>query len=164
MPALQWPAIAGEVRSTGFPQLVKANGTNLPVGGYAFDAASEEAIFFDFRIYGYVSGDLSVDLDWYADTASSGDVVWGAQLAAITPDTDSQDVETDGLASAITATDSHLGTVGQRLHRVTIALSNLDALADADDVRLRVYRAAASGSDTMAGDAILTRVMVRYSE
>jgi hypothetical protein len=84
----------GEVRSTAFPGLVQANGTTIPVAGYAFDAASEEGLFFRFRASDYTSGDVAVSLDWYADSASSGAVVWGAQLAAITPDTDTQDVET----------------------------------------------------------------------
>lgn len=154
----------GALRSTAFPQLVQADGTNIPVAGYAFDAATDEAVFFDFRAINYGSGNLTVDLDWYADTATSGNIVWGAQLAAITPDTDSQDVETDSLATANTVTDSHIGTVGQRLHRASITVSNLDSLASGDDVRLRIYRDADNASDTMTGDAILTRVTVSYSD
>ncbi len=164
MPAIQWPATAGDVRTSAFPQLVKANGTNIPVGGYAFDAATEEDLWFSFTAYGYTSGDVSVDLRWYADTASSGDVVWGAALSAITPNADTTDVETDALATAATATDTHLGTTGQRLHEVTVTITSLESLAANDDVRLRVYRDADAGGDTMAGDAILTRVVVRYSE
>lgn len=160
----QWSAIAGEPRTTGFPQLVKANGTAIPVSGYAYDAAADEAVFFNFQAISYGSGNLSVSLDWYADTATTGDVVWVAEMAAITPDTDSQDVETDALATANTVTDSHLGTTGQRLHRAVITLSNLDSVAAGDDVRLRISRDADNGSDTMAGDAILTRVTVSYSD
>lgn len=155
---------AGVLRTTGFPALMAANGTSIPVRGLAFDAATEEAVFFRVRAVSYGSGNVSVALDWYADTASSGDVVWGAQLAAITPDTDTQDVETDALATAATVTDSHLGTTGQRLHRAVVTLAALDSLAADDDVALRVYRVAASGSDTMTGDAIVTRVSVAYSD
>jgi hypothetical protein len=112
----------------------------------------------------YGSGNLTVDIDWYADTASTGNIIWGAAIAAITPDSDSQDVETDSLATANTVTDSHLGTTGQRLHRCSITVSNLDSLAAGDDVRMRIYRDADDGSDTMTGDAILTRVTVSYSD
>lgn len=157
-------ARAAELRTTAFPQLVRANGTNIPVAGYAFDASTEEAVFFDFRAARYGSGNLTVDLDWYADTASTGAVVWGAQIAAITPNTDTQDVETDALATVATTTTTHLGTTGQRLHRTAITVSSLDSLAADDDVRLRVARVAANGSDTMAGDTILTRVAVSYSD
>lgn len=160
----QWPAIAGEVRTTAFPQLVKANGTTIPISGYAFDAATEEAIFFEFDATSYGSGNVTVLCRWYADTASTGDCIWGAALAALTPNTDTQDVETDGLGTAATTTTSHLGTTGQREHQTSITISSLDSLAANDTVRLRVYRDADAAGDTMAGDAILTRVIVTYSE
>lgn len=160
----QWPAAAAEMRSTGFPQLVKANGTNIPVSGYAFDASAVEALFFDFEATAYGSGNVTVRLRWYADTASTGAVVWGAQSAALTPNTDTQDVETDGLAAAATTTTTHLGTTGQREHETTITITASDSLAAGDTVRLRVYRDAAAGGDSLAGDAILTRVTVTYSD
>ena len=160
----QWPAVAGEVRSTAFPQLVKANGTTIPISGYAFDAATEEAIFFDFEATGYGSGNVTVRCRWYADTASTGDCIWGAALAALTPNTDTQDVETDGLGTAATTTTTHLGTTGQREHETSITVSSLDSLAAGDTVRVRVYRDADAGGDTMVGDAILTRVTLTYSD
>jgi hypothetical protein len=160
----QWPAVAGEVRSSAFPQLVKANGTTIPISGYAFDAATEEAIFFDFEATAYGSGNVTVRCRWYADTASTGDCIWGAALAALTPNTDTQDVETDGLGTAATTTTTHLGTTGQREHETSITVSSLDSLASGDTVRVRVYRDADAGGDTMAGDAILTRVTLTYSD
>lgn len=160
----QWPAIAAELRSSAFPQLVKANGTSIPISGYAFDAAAVEDCFFDFEAVGYGSGNVTVRLRWYADTASSGAVVWGAQLAALTPNTDTQDVETDGLAAVASTATTHLGTVGQREHETTVTVTALDSLAAGDTVRLRVYRDAANASDSMAGDAIATRVTVTYSD
>jgi hypothetical protein len=152
----------GEVRSTAFPGLVQANGTTIPVAGYAFDAASEEGLFFRFRASDYTSGDVAVSLDWYADSASSGAVVWGAQLAAITPDTDTQDVETDALPTTTNVTDTHLGTTGQRLHRVSITLTGaaLDSLSANDHAVLRIARVATDGADTMSGDAILLMVSI----
>lgn len=161
---LQWPAIAGELRNSAFPQLVKANGTTIPISGYAFDAASVEDMFLDFEAVSYGSGNVTARLRWYADSATSGAVVWGAALAALTPNTDTQDVETDGLATAATTTTTHLGTTGQREHETSITVTSLDSLAAGDTVRLRIYRDAANGSDTMTGDAILTRVAVTYSD
>ena len=157
-------ARSAELRSTAFPQLVKANGTNIPVSGYAFDASTEEAIFFDLRAIRYGSGNVTVDVDWYADTATTGAVVWSAQLAAITPTADTQDVETDTLATVATTTTSHPGTTGQRLLRTSVTVSSLDSLAADDDVRLRISRVAANAGDTLTGDAILTRASVSYSD
>lgn len=153
----------GLFRTSAFPQLVQADGTTIPVRGLAFDASTLEACFFVFRAISYGSGNLTLAVDWYADTASSGDVVWGAAIAAITPDSDSQDIETDSLATASTVTDSHLGTVGQRLHRASITISNLDSLAADDYVALQFYRDAANGSDTMTGDGIVVGLTLSYS-
>jgi hypothetical protein len=150
--------------SSGFPGYRVRQGTNFPVPGLDFDAASVEAAFFQFIATAYGSGNLTVRIDWYADSASSGDVVWGAQIACITPNTDTQDIETDTLATASTATDTHLGTTGQRLHTIDITVSNLDSIAVGDLVTLRVYRDAAAGGDTMTGDATIVAVNVSYSD
>jgi hypothetical protein len=101
---------------------------------------------------------------WYADTATSGDVIFEAQIAAITPNTDTQDIETKALATATNATDTHLGTTGQRLHSVDITVSNLDSLAAGDYVTLRLARDANNASDTMTGDALVVKVVVTYSD
>lgn len=154
---------AAQFQASAFPQPLK-NGTNFPAFALFFDAAAVESAYWMFRAVSYGSGNVTVAVDWYADTATSGDVIWGAQLAAITPDTDTTDVETKSLATANTVTDTHLGTTGQRLHRASITVSNLDSLANNDDVWLRVYRDAAAGGDTMAGDAALVAVTVSYSD
>lgn len=139
-------------------------GTNFPVPGLAFDTTTQEAAFFRFLALLYGSGNVTVTIDWYADTATSGGVVFGASLAAITPDTDTQDIETKAFATENTGSDTHLGTTGQRLHRMTITVSNLDSLAAGDYVVLRLRRVPADGSDTMTGDCIVTRVTVSYSD
>lgn len=154
---------AAQFLASAFPALVK-NGTNFPVAGLAYDAAAVESAYFYIHATYYGSGNVTVNLHWYADTATSGDVVWGVQLAAITPNTDTQDTETKALATANTATDTHLGTVGQRLHDVDVTVSNLDGLAGNDALWLRIYRDAAAGGDSMAGDAVLTSVVVSYSD
>lgn len=149
--------------ATAFPALIK-NGTNFPVVGLAYDAAAVESGYWHFQAIRYGSGNLTVLLEWYADTASTGDIIWGVQLAAITPNTDTQDVETKALATANTATDTHLGTTGQRLHTIAVTVSNLDSLALDDAVWLRIYRDATAGGDTMTGDGILTQATVSYSD
>lgn len=152
-------------RSTGFPGVVKANGSNYPVDGLAFDAALDEYTFFKRRIAGYGSGNLTLNILWYADTATANNVVWGASIAAITPDVDSQDVETDALATETKVTDTHLGTTGQRLHTCAVTISNLDSLAEGDYLTLRVGRPASSdAADTMAGDAIIAGLELTYSD
>lgn len=93
-------------------------------------------------------------------------MVWEAQISAITPNTDSQDIETDGLATLNFVADTHLGTTGQRLHTCAIAISNLDSLAANDFVTLRIARDAdgTSATDNMTGDSILTIATLTYSD
>lgn len=150
--------------ASGFPQFVKTNGTAFPVSGLAYDAAATESAFWKLAAFSYGSGNITCDLLWYADTASSGDVRWQCAIAAITPDTDSQDVETKSLATAQQVTDSHLGTTGQRVHKATITITNLDSIAALDAVWIKVDRVGGDGADTMTGDAILIGVWLSYSD
>lgn len=150
--------------AANYPTLDVVAGTNFPVPCLDFDAATEETCYFFFRATSYGSGNLTVRVFWYADTASSGDIIWGAALAAITANTDSQDIETKAFATANTVTDTHLGTTGQRLHSADITVSNLDSIAAGDWVCLKVYRDADAGGDTMTGDGCLVGLDVSYSD
>jgi hypothetical protein len=150
--------------ATAFAAPDVAAGTNFPVPSLRFDAASDENAYFRFRAVSYGSGNLTVELDWYADTATSGDVIWGASVAAITPDTDSTDVETKAFGTVATVTDSHLGTTAQRVQRASITISSLDSIAAGDWCMLRVYRDGDAAGDTMAGDAQLVGVTLTYSD
>lgn len=142
----------------------KMAGSSVKVPSYSFDAAATEGIQFVIpRFNDYTSGNLTLRLLWYADSATSGDVVWGGAIAAITPETDSTDIETDSFATENTVTDSHLGTTAQRIMVATITISNLDSLAAADYVALRIQRLGGNGSDTMSGDAQLVGVELEYS-
>lgn len=161
---LQFDAISAMLHTSNFPQLVKNNGTNFPVMGLAFDAATDESAYWTAIAESYGSGNLTAVFYWYADSASSGDVIWGAQIGAITANTDSQDIETKALASAQTVTDSHLGTTGQRLHSASLTISNLDSIAADDWFVLKAYRDADNASDTMTGDAILVLLELTYSD
>lgn len=150
--------------SSTFPQYKSVPGTNFPVSVLFYDATADEAATWKFIATTYGSGNLTLDLWWYADTASSGDVVWGGAITAITANTDTTDVETDSLATETTFTDTHLGTTGQRVHLCTVAISNLDSVAAEDVVFLRIRRLGSSGSDTMTGDAGLIYARLSYSD
>jgi len=150
--------------ATLFPQPLKTNGTEFPVYGLAFDAAADETAFWKWIADNYGSGNLTVGIFWYADTASSGDVIWDVGLAAITPDTDTQDIETKAFTTVNSVTDTHLGTTGQRLHLAIVTVSNLDSLAAGDYVMLKLNRDANNAADTLTGDAIVTAIRVAYSD
>jgi hypothetical protein len=134
------------------------------VTGLAYDTSTVERAYFHTNMPDYGSGNVTATVHWYADTASSGGVTWETALAAITPNTDTQDVETKSFAAVNTANDTHLGTTGQRLHSIDVTISNLDSLAAGDVVWLRLSRLTTDAGDTMTGDAILTSVVLAYSD
>lgn len=150
--------------ASNFAQYKAVAGTNFPVESLAFDATTEETAFFTFPAINYGSGNLTVYIDWYADSASSGGVVFGASLAAITPNTDTQDIETKAFDTEVTAADTHLGTTGQRIHEFSIDLSELDDVAAGDLCVLRIRRKVSDGSDDMTGDCLVTGILVEYTD
>lgn len=152
--------------STNGPQHKVVDGTNFPVSSLAFDATTDETAFLRWVAINYGSGNITCTIRWYADTASSANVVWGAAVAAITPDTDTQDVETKAFGTANTVQDTHLGTTGQRVHTCAITISNLDSITALDEVWLKIYRDAdgTAATDDMTGDALLLSVTLSYSD
>lgn len=150
--------------ASNYPQYKAVAGTNFPVESLAFDASTEEACYFPFAAINYGSGNLTIRIKWYADTASANGITFGASLAAITPNTDTQDIETKAFATENTASDTHLGTTGQRLHEFTITVSNLDSVAAGDWCVLKLARKVADAGDTMTGDCQVVEVDIEYSD
>lgn len=166
MATVRQPLDPGEAEfgSSGFPQFMRVQGTNYPVSGLYFDAAATETAFFKRRLANYGTGNLTLNVVWYADTGSSGVVRWSAAVAAITPNVDTQDPETKAFAVSTDTDDTHLGTTAQRVHSHDIVISGLDAAASGDVIWLRVQRLGGHANDTLAGDAILTDAELSYSD
>lgn len=149
---------------SAFPQFDKVNGTNYPVSGLRYDAAADEAAFWKLDAFGYGSGNLTLDVLWQAENATSGVVRWGASIAAITPDADTQDVTTDALTTEQTVDDTHLGTTGKRVHKASITISNLDSIAAEDIVWVRIRRIGSNAADTLANDCWLLQARLTFSD
>lgn len=166
MATIRVPIFAREAipAATNGAQHRMVEGTNYPVPSLEFDGSTSETAYFPVLVLGYGSGNLTATIGWYADTASTGNVVFGASIAAITPNTDTQDVETKAFATEVLGTDTHLGTTGQRLHEFDITINQLDSVASGDAVMLRLARKTADASDDMAGNALVTYVILAYSD
>lgn len=149
--------------ASNYPQFKSVSGTNFPVNSLAYDSSTSETAFFKFAANEYASGSLTIRIRWYADSASSGGVAWGVSLAAITPNTDSQDIETKAFDTEEIVVDTHLGTTDQRLHEAVLTLAETDSLASNDEVIMRVARKPADAGDDMTGDALLVSLVVEYS-
>lgn len=150
--------------SSAFPAYDRAAGTNFPVTRLLFDASATETAYFKWEAVNYGSGNITADIIWYATNATTGVVRWEVALAAITPESDSQDAETKAFATALTVDDTHLGTTSKRLHRATITISNLDSVAAGDECWLKVSRLGGHANDTMANDVALISVQLSYSD
>jgi hypothetical protein len=162
----QWldPGEAQYLTSSTYPQLLKRNGTNLPVTGLAFDTATSELCHWRRPALSYGSGNITATVYWYGDTATSGGVVWEIAIAAITPDTDTTDIETKAYATAQNAADTHLGTTAHRIMQCPVTVTNLDTVAANDWVSIRLARLTGNASDTMLGDAVMVGVAFTYSD
>lgn len=122
-----------------------------------FDAATEEATFWECicpEAAALGSGLLAV-VHWMGDTATTGDVVWGGAIERGTTDIDADSYDTEA-----TATGTANGTSGIKTS-TTITITTIDSLAAGDPFRFKLARKAASGSDTMAGDAQVRSVEIR---
>ncbi len=122
-----------------------------------FDAGTDESAVFVSVVPEAASlgSGLKVRIHWMATSATSGDVVWGAQIERMNTDEDS-----DGFDTVATATGTANGTSGI-ITMTEITITTIDSVAAGEAYRLKVYRDADSGSDTMTGDAELVIVEVR---
>ena len=158
-----FPCDAGYPASN-YAAFSSVQGTNFPVDYLSFDATTEEAAYFTFPAINYGSGNVTVRVYWNSAAATSGGVAFGASLAAITPDTDTQDVETKGFDTEAVGTDTHLGTTAKRIHSFTIAVTATDSIASNDEVRLKLARKVADAGDTMTGDCRVLQIDLEYSD
>lgn len=150
----------------GVPELVSTQTTpGTPTPGYysyGFDAAALENLYYEFVIRNYGSGNLTLTIQWGA-AATTGNVIFGAQIGCITGGTDTGAVSAKTYATANTVTAAARANANS-LNTSTITISNLDSIASGDLVFLRFYRDGANGSDTMAGDAFVYHLDLSYSD
>src|ERR1700752_403815 len=100
----QWldPCGAHVFATVQAPELQQNNGTNFPIGGYAFDGAGStvEGIFFEVAIpnYGASNPNFTVLVDFYT-SATTNATVWQGAVAVTTP-SDAQSMLTKAFATA----------------------------------------------------------------
>jgi hypothetical protein len=149
--------------ASNFPSFIKNYGTNGPVTWLAYDASTSQNAFWDLSAFNYGGGSITLQVVWAAASATSGTVRWSASLAAITPESDSQDPETKAYGDAVTVDDTHLGSTAHRLHIATNTISgdDLDSAAEGDELWLRVGRVAGIGGN-MSGAAWLRKLRIAW--
>ena len=120
-----------------------------------FDAGTDEAAVFVGVIpqAATLTSGIKVRISWAATSATSGDCVWGAQFEKTT----GEDIDADSFDTATTATTTTSGTSGV-VNTTEITCTTIDSLAAGDTFRIKIYRDADAGGDTMTGDAELVAV------
>lgn len=150
--------------SGGAPGTSTNAGTDFALESVDFDDTTDEFAYYQFLTTNYIGGSLVFKIYWYADTASSGSVVWQVRVGSVTANIDSQDVETKPLGTTRYVQTAHLGTTGQRLHVSTIEFPNDINLMQNDVVFFFIGRDADStfATDDMTGDVKMVAVTVEY--
>lgn len=130
---------------------------------WAFDDTANEHLCIVFRMPGNYASAPVLKIDWYA-AATSGDVVWCAELSAIS-ESDAATPE-NKTGDSINAVDDTVDGTTKELNQCSISISNADSVAAGDLVMLVLYRDAedASGNtDTLSGDAYLLGALLEYT-
>lgn len=123
----------------------------------AFGATVDENVVLSGVIPGeYLRDSLTVTIQWVAATATANDVVWNAAFERMTTD-----IDADSFAAVQAVTTTAPGTSGVPVSsQITFTQAQADGVVPRDPFRLRITRDANSGSDTMAGDAQVLRVVL----
>ena len=142
--------------ATNYPALVSRN-AHLVLSFN--DATAQSAQFQGVMPRAYANGGISCVIAWAADTATTGNVVWGISLERHRPGT----LGTDSFGSEFTTTGAAPGTAGN-LAYTTIALTDgtqMNSVVSSDHFRVKLRRVAADGSDTMTGNAHAIALEIR---
>lgn len=154
-----FPASAGIPPSSSFAPLIRRNNHLLA----AYDAAADENLDFEGVLpRHYAGGGLTITLVWMAATATSGNVIWNAQIERHSDD--DIDLDSDSFSAANASSAVAAPSVSGEVSYDTITFTDgadMDSLVAGESFRLRITRDADNASDTMAGDAQLMRVEIR---
>ena len=131
--------------------------TRQDIAVLEFDAGTEESTIFVGIMPEAASlgSGLKVRIHWMADTATSGDVRWGVQFQRLSDDVDTATF--DGVQEGNSTANAASGA----LSVLELTITTIDSIVAGDAYRLKVYREAADGADTMTGDAQLIAIEVR---
>lgn len=119
----------------------------------------EKAIFEGVMSNDYVAGnDIIVDIDWVAETAITGDVVWGIEFELV--GVGGGDIDISPFAAMVeaspTATDVTNGAAARSI--ITFLSSQVDAVLAGASYRIRITRVTTDVADDMVGDAQMLRI------
>lgn len=148
---------SAEFPTSNFPQLTQIN--QRPV--LAFDAATDETAYWSDVAPQGLTGTITLLIYYVMASATSGAVIFQAQIEAVT-DGDATDLDATTSFDSVnnSATTTVPGTAGY-IDVISITMTNADSLAAGDYYRISVNRDANNASDTASGDCYLLAVELR---
>lgn len=155
------PASAMTARSTnGAAAATAETSTNkVMVASFNFDQTTQEYAQFSIAMpTSWDEGTFDAEIIW-SDGVGSGDVVWGLQALSLS----NADALDAAFGTAVEVTDTTNGSGDQNVAPATGAITPSGTPAAGDVVIFQIYRKAADGADTLAGDAQLLGVRLKYS-
>jgi hypothetical protein len=155
-------ASAAKIPATNGALKERQDGTSFYLSILAFDTSKEEA-YWAMRLAGYTGGNLKLNVFWYARNATSGGATMRASVSALTPEEDSDSVETDAMVGQGKDVFTHLGTEAKRLHKSTIVIDVRDNATLNDWFEVKLRRDAADADDTLANEIRVPYCTLTYT-
>lgn len=151
---------SAEFPSSAFPQLTLSNTTERRQV-LAFDATTQETCAWTVVAPQGLTGTITAVVSYSMASATTGGVAVEVGVEAITSG-DATDLDAGtSYDTTNTATDAGVpGTAGY-MEQISVTLTNDDAVAAADLLRIYLRRAPANGTDTATGDLLVHAVEIR---
>lgn len=129
----------------------------------AYDDSTAEYACWSLVAPQNVSGTLTLYILYCMASATSGGVVFGAQVEAVT-DGDALDIDAEDSFDTenLSATETVPATAGY-VGSLSITLTNKDSIAAGDLVRIQLRRAPAETGDTATGDCYVLAAELRVA-
>lgn len=127
----------------------------------AYDAATAETAYWTLVAPQGMATPLVAVLSYIMDAATTGGVAFEVSVEAVTSG-DATDLDAVSSFDTVnTGTQASVPATAGYLQQMSITLTNADAIAAADYVRISVTRAVANAADTATGDCLLLAVELR---
>lgn len=121
------------------------------------DTTAESVIFTNSAGSDYGGDDITVNIEWVAETATTGGVTWGVSFEVNAAS--GNDIDSDSFAAQQTGTSSANATSGViTITSITLTQAQADAIAAGDYFRMEVERVTGDVGDDMVGDAQILKI------
>lgn len=155
---------------SAFPKILDANNALYPSTNPASafsrnghpiivfdDTTAESVIFTNSAGSEYGGDDITVNIDWVAETAITGGVTWGVSFEVNAAS--GNDIDSDSFAAQQTGTSSANATSGIITRTsITLTQAQADSITADDYFRMAVERVTGDVGDDMVGDAQILKI------